>query len=203
MRGAFLEEEQQEVIEKLKEAAERGLFHSSMELLGANENFEYIHREFSAERRKTEDFNELLPQRFWPVVQRLSPHLRYNQLWVQKYPTGGFIRPHMDPRSYVGEVLVAVFGQFEGGELIIDQRPVTPPLRSGDVIVFGANWLGDEPMPLHQISPLTAGQRFSVILNAKYPTHHFPAFSCACSQNPIGFFLFYFFLSFLFFLLRK
>ena len=109
----------------------------------------------------------------------LFPHLRFNGAWVQRYLPGDDIRPHADPRSYAGVVFVAVFGSFEGADLVVEGS-VVPCLRSGDVVALSAHLLPSVwKMPLHAVAKVTGGVRHSVILNAHHSSDSPEAFTCA------------------------
>lgn len=60
--------------------------------------------------------------------------------------------------------MIAVFGEFTGGQLRVGENLVQG--KAGDVILLrGYDSLLRLPMPRHSTSPVKSGARFSVILN--------------------------------------
>lgn len=71
-------------------------------------------------------------QKFILKMMAATPEIAYTDIWIQKYEKGAFINPHCDPASHKGMlnyradslnpgcVLIAVLGEFEGGELVVE-----------------------------------------------------------------------------------
>lgn len=173
MKQVFSQEEQHDFLSNGLAAVS---FASSESLLGKGEAFEYAlydHEQAGGE------WPAIAPQ-LDSIVRRLAkqvPHLRFNTMWLQRYLTGGFIRPHTDPRSYLGVVVIGVFGNFTGGQLAVGEKlqPVDN-VEAGDVVLLLANTEARYTMPLHAVSQVESGERVVVILNAKQ--WHDKGFSC-------------------------
>jgi len=94
----------------------------------------------------------------------MVPELNFTNGWVQCYTKGGHVHPHTDPSSHNGCVVIAIFGTFEGGNLCVGRHTLKP--QPGDVVLLrGYNKKTKLPMPLHSVTPVTTGTRYSIILN--------------------------------------
>ena len=86
----------------------------------------------------------------------------FNTAFVQRYQKGCHVKPHRDPKDYRGFTVIGVFGAFEGAETVIGKDRFK--LHSCDVLVQRCNHEG-MPRPLHRVTPVTKGTRYTVILN--------------------------------------
>lgn len=94
-------------------------------------------------------------------LKRLCTEQEFNTLFFQKYTTGQAVKRHRDPMSNTGCTILAYFGNWTGGQLIVDGIGVnTSP---GDVIIMRCN-MGLE-RPWHQVNAIESGVKYSFILN--------------------------------------
>lgn len=93
----------------------------------------------------------------------LIPQQRFTTAFLRKYEKGQGANPHRDPKSFIGFTAVSVFGEWKGAETVIEKYRFT--LAPGDVLVQRCHVKGKR-RPLHRLSPVTKGTRYSLIINS-------------------------------------
>lgn len=96
------------------------------------------------------------------ILSLLVPEQKFNTLFVQKYEVGQQVLPHRDPKNNYGATIIAYFGIWTGGETTIEGEKIQPKHR--DVVIQRCNY-ENLPRPLHEVSPIISGTKYSFILN--------------------------------------
>lgn len=108
-----------------------------------------------------------IPSVLVPIAEHMAsfhPEQSFNATFIQHYPTGSYVKPHRDPKSNVGQTLILVLGDFEGAvSHVATYDPVA--LRHGDMLSLECTIDGVQG-PRHQVSSVTRGTRYALILNA-------------------------------------
>lgn len=104
-------------------------------------------------------------------LRGLVPGQKFNTIFLQKYIVGSKVLPHRDPKNNTGYTVIGVFGEFEGAKTKVDAKEYQ--LYSGDVMVLPCTIDGTQG-PQHEVSAVTKGTRFALILN-----------TIETSENPI------------------
>jgi len=100
---------------------------------------------------------------FIGTLAELAPKIPFSFGEVHRYSEGQYMDPHSDPSTHRGAVVIAIFGTFSGGNLIVEGN--TMNIGSGDVILLRGFDSGyHQPMPLHQVTKVISGTRYSVVL---------------------------------------
>ena len=95
-------------------------------------------------------------------MSALVPEIDFNAVFLQRYRVGEYVAPHRDPANNLLCTLIGVFGRFEGATTIIGSTQFV--LKTGDVCMLPCTIDGVRG-PTHQVTPVTAGTRWSLILN--------------------------------------
>lgn len=91
---------------------------------------------------------------------------RWTTSFTGRHLPGDFVKPHRDPKNNTGYTAIAVFGNFQGAVTALHHREgqAQVALRGGDVLLLPCTMEGLQG-PLHAVSPVTHGERFTLILN--------------------------------------
>jgi hypothetical protein len=106
-------------------------------------------------------------------IRKLFPHFILNDGWFHRFTMGCYCTDHQDPLSFKGNVILAIFGDYSGGEFLVEHQQTKA--KSGDIILLRANFPGfvnrfqKNFMPLHSVEPVKSGARYSLILNSNLP----------------------------------
>lgn len=103
------------------------------------------------------------------LVGRYLSHFRfdvvgfYEGIQLYRYPTGGFLNPHMDiGKGYMSTrklgitVQLSAAGSYEGGDLEFISSENLAPRELGTVVIFPT-------FMLHRVRPVTRGERISLV----------------------------------------
>lgn len=96
------------------------------------------------------------------LIDLFAPGTRFNAAFLQCYPTGSEIHEHRDPANNINCTIVAPFGTFTGGNLIIGNK--TQDLSVGGAILFPTTVNGKQG-PKHRLTKIKSGTRWALILN--------------------------------------
>lgn len=107
-----------------------------------------------------------LPKGLKPIttkLERLATEQRFTTVFLQKHEKGQFVKPHRNPANYKGYAVIAVFGDFVGGTLVLGKK-TRLVLAPGDVILQRCS-IGRLARPIHRTEPVTQGTRYTLTLN--------------------------------------
>jgi predicted 2-oxoglutarate/Fe(II)-dependent dioxygenase YbiX len=79
-----------------------------------------------------------------------------------RYTEGEGVPKHKDPHQQLGALILASFGDYEGG-LLIDSKEKCVMRKSGDVCIMRCRIPGSV-RPLHEVTPVTKGVRYSLMI---------------------------------------
>lgn len=95
-------------------------------------------------------------------MEKLTPDEFFNAAFLQRYQQGESVYPHRDPANNLNCTLIGLFGSWEGATLTVDGKDYHPV--AGDVVQLRCTINGVRG-PVHQVSPVTKGTRWALILN--------------------------------------
>lgn len=93
----------------------------------------------------------------------------FNTIFVQKYESGEFVKPHRDPRSNVGYTVIIPFGEYTGGKHLIEGKEAE--VNPGDVLIMPCT-IGYSMGPRHSLSEIESGTRYALIFNTIVETNN-------------------------------
>jgi len=82
---------------------------------------------------------------------------------VHKYNDGEGVPRHKDPHQQLGALILATFGEYDGGELVDSMENVVMK-KEGDVCVMRCRIPGSD-RPLHEVKPVKKGVRYSLMIS--------------------------------------
>lgn len=96
----------------------------------------------------------------------LHPEQQFTTAFLQRYDTGHEVLLHRDPRNNVGHTVITTFGDYDGAvtTLYTEEGKQILTLRPGDVFSLECTIGGKQGLP-HEVSRVTRGTRFALILN--------------------------------------
>jgi len=109
---------------------------------------------------------ELCSQVVSSIVTRLSamiPEQQFDLAFVHKYEEGEGVPRHKDPHQQLGALILATFGDYEGGELV-DSVDNVCMKKAGDMCVMRCRIPGVD-RPLHEVKPVSKGTRYSLMIS--------------------------------------
>jgi len=110
-------------------------------------------------------YHGALPPGLHHLAKRMAalyPQEEFNAAFVQRYDLGAYVKAHKDPMNNLNRTLIAIFGDFEGAETTVGGEKFTA--RPGDLVELPCTVNGVRG-PRHQVSPVTSGCRYALILN--------------------------------------
>jgi len=106
------------------------------------------------------------PKFLYSLIKKLSnlvPEQQWDLAFVHKYGVGDGVPEHKDPHQQLGIIILAPFGDYEGGELLdCDKRIVCK--KAGDMGIMRCRIPGYD-RPLHEVTKVTKGVRYSLMIS--------------------------------------
>jgi hypothetical protein len=96
-------------------------------------------------------------------MAQLVPNEVFNACFLQRYRAGELVKPHRDPANNINCTLIGIFGDFQGATTTVAGKEFQ--VRAGDVVKLPCTVNGVRG-PEHQVSAVTSGTRWALILNA-------------------------------------
>jgi len=100
------------------------------------------------------------------VIDRLCnlvPEQQWDIAFVHKYEVGDGVPEHKDPHQQLGIIILAPFGDYEGGELLDCNKQIVCK-KAGDMGIMRCRIPGHD-RPLHEVTKVTKGVRYSLMIS--------------------------------------
>jgi hypothetical protein len=107
-----------------------------------------------------------LPPQLASCIKRLCafvPEQQWDLAFVHCYKEGEGVPRHKDPHQQLGIIILASFGEFEGGQLLDCNKKIVME-KPGDVAIMRCRIPGFD-RPWHEVTPVTTGTRYSLMIS--------------------------------------
>jgi len=105
----------------------------------------------------------LLRQAAIELIERFQLGIRFNAAFLQRYDTGTSVKEHRDPANNLHRTIIAPFGTYTGGNLVVENKIVST-LVPGAAVCLPCTVDGQRG-PKHHLTKIETGTRWALILN--------------------------------------